>query len=752
MNEPMNDRVLCFTLNGYLLGVEPRQIEKILFSKRPERTSFTLETGVEVKSLLDRLPLPGEKKPRAEHILFIKDQKDFYGFSVDKVQGYIKLRGNSHIPGRGEQAPVKYFLKAQGKLIPVLDLHYITNLEQPVSQDVVDEIVNNAQLQEGVEEEERDEIFSEVREEEIYHLIEEEINKEKTTAYADEVITSEKKGLLLPLVVNIVIVVIFTAGLGLYIIMNRERTRDQVVGGSVSGVEEQVIKEIRRRSEEEVAAQKKKLGEVRQRLETLKKEKDYFLQNQDKILAEREKALNDEFQRRLEDARQRIVASGVSNVDEELEKERIRLNRELLQSKEEARGEIEKAKEEYEKALLQKQNELNKEINLYSERIQGIEQQLREKQAELKATEEKFQTALGSQQEYIAFRRQLNAAYNRALGYLSKKEYTKGIDELNAILPIIEKARQQGVGEKKELDVEEKLARNVLSLAENEQKQVDLNRVAAETFQSASKLEELGKLKEALSRYYTVYTISGSTDYRNRAYARAESVLERIFAGRTESEKRSINEKAASLFQTAMDFKQRGGYESAKETLEKIITDYPESDRTNDSLKEIDSINDLQQQQAARTQKKEVNDAANKIMKSARRSYESGYYSDALEKYEEIIREYQNSDYMDIALSEIIRINKEMRSGTEKSAVVFTGEQAQTGVIIQISSENSFLFNLGTRDGMKRGDVLGVYRREGEKLTFIGNVMVSEAYPTVSKGKIMYFEKKMKVGDIVSRS
>jgi len=53
---------------------------------------------------------------------------------------------------------------------------------------------------------------------------------------------------------------------------------------------------------------------------------------------------------------------------------------------------------------------------------------------------------------------------------------------------------------------------------------------------------------------------------------------------------------------------------------------------------------------------------------------------------------------------------------------------------------------------VKRGDVLGVYRREGEKLTFIGNVMVSEAYPTISKGKVMYFEKKIKVGDIVSRS
>jgi len=752
MNDAAQDRILCFTLNGYILGVEPDQIEKILFSKQPAKSSFTLETGVEVKSLLDCIPLPGEQKPRAEHILFIKDQKDFYGFTVDRVQGYIKLKGHARIPGGGERMPVKYFLRAEEKLIPVLDLQYVTNSDQPVSQDVVDEIINYAQLQEGLEEGERDEIFSEASEDEIYHLIEDEINKEKTPAYADEVIKSEKKGLLLPLIVNVAIVVIFTSGIGFYIMLNRERTREQVVGKNVSGVEEQVIKEIRRRSEAEVADQKKKLGEVKQRLSTLQKERDFFLENQDKILSEKEQALNEEFQRKLEETRQRIVASGVSNVDEELEKERIRLNRELLQSKDQARGEMEKAKQEYEKVLQQKQSELNREISLYSDRIKGIEQELREKQAELKATEEKFQSTLTSQQEYITFRRELNTVYSKALGYLSNKEYTRGIDELNTILPIIERARQQGVGEKRELDVEEKLVRNVLSLAENEQKRVDLNKVAAETFESASKLEKLGNLKEALSRYYTVYTIAGTTDYKNRAYTRAESILEQLIAQRTTSEKKSIDENADALFQTAINLKRGGQYESAKKTLETIITEYPESSKTRDSLKEIGIINSLEQQQEAKKKQQQMNETANEIIKSARRSYENGYYSEALEKYEEIIRKYQESDYTDVALSEIIRINKEIRSGTEKSAVVFAGEKAKTGVIIQLSSSSSFLFNLGTKDGVKRGDVLGVYRKEGEKLTFIGNVMVSEAYPTISKGKIMYFEKKIRVGDIVSLS
>ena len=53
-----------------------------------------------------------------------------------------------------------------------------------------------------------------------------------------------------------------------------------------------------------------------------------------------------------------------------------------------------------------------------------------EEQAKLKESEERFQSAVSQQQEYMTFRKQLNAVYNRGLNYLARRDYDKGIGEL----------------------------------------------------------------------------------------------------------------------------------------------------------------------------------------------------------------------------------------------------------------------------------------------------------------------------------
>jgi len=749
----MQDKILSFILHGFLLGVEQDQIEKILINKHPVKNTFTLETGVEVKSLDTYIPLPAKEEAPAENILFVKDQKDFYGFTVDSVPGYIRLKDNISVHPAAEKSPIKYFVKTEGRLIPVLDLQYITNNENVVTSEVIEEIVScSPVVKNGIEQEERDDVFHDVREEEVYRSIEEEINRGKKYSYADNVIESEKKGIILPLIVNIAIIVFFISGLVFYLTVNRERVREQALGESISGVEEEVIKEIRRRSEEEVAEQKQKLNDAKKRLNALQEESDYFLQNQDKILATKERILNEDYEKELEEARLRIMASGTSNVDEEFEKERARLNAEFLKSRHDAREEIEKVKKEYEKALVQKEDEIQREVSIYSKKIDNIQQKLVEEQAKLKEAEEKFQSTVSSQQEYLTFRRQLNAVYNRALGYFSQEKYARGIKELDTILPVIEKARKSGIGKRGELEVEEKLVKNILFLAKSEQNRVDLNQIAQKTYEAAAELENLGNLKEALSRYFTVYTIADGENFKNRAFRRAESIMDEIFNNRTESEKKVMNEAAAALFDTAMDLKNRGEYDKALAALEELITDLPGTTKIKDSLDEIEIVNNLKARNEDALQKEELNERASELMKSARDAYTSGFYTDALEKYEEVVRKFRWSDYSEAALSEIVRINEYMRSLKTSTPVVLQGEGVKIGVIIQQSSANTFLFNLGTNDGIEKGDVLGIYRREGEGMSFIGNVKVSEVYPTISKGKIMYYEKEIKVGDIVSSS
>ena len=93
----MADKILCFSLNGFPLAVEPEQIEKILINKHPTKNNFVLETGVEVKNLKSYIPLPEREEALSDNIMFVKDQKDFFGFTVDRISGYLKLKSTERI-------------------------------------------------------------------------------------------------------------------------------------------------------------------------------------------------------------------------------------------------------------------------------------------------------------------------------------------------------------------------------------------------------------------------------------------------------------------------------------------------------------------------------------------------------------------------------------------------------------------------------------------------------------------------------
>jgi hypothetical protein len=93
----MSEKILCFSLNGFIIAVEPEQVEKILINKHPTKDTFILETGVEVKSLKSYIPLPEKEEVPAKNILFIKDQRDYYGFTIDRIVGYLKLKAIERI-------------------------------------------------------------------------------------------------------------------------------------------------------------------------------------------------------------------------------------------------------------------------------------------------------------------------------------------------------------------------------------------------------------------------------------------------------------------------------------------------------------------------------------------------------------------------------------------------------------------------------------------------------------------------------
>jgi hypothetical protein len=557
---------------------------------------------------------------------------------------------------------------------------------------------------------------------------------------------------VLPLVINLVIVAIFAAGLLFYLTFSGERVREQILGETISGVEDEVIREIRRRSEQEIEAQKQKLEETRTRLASLMEERDFFLENQDKILADREEELSADFQAKLDDARRRLLESGVENFDAAFDEERARLQSEYNTSLEKANTEIDKVKAEYEREMAEREDALRREVTVYSSRIDTIEQQLVEEQAKLKEAELQVQSAVSQQQEYNAYRRSLTNIYRSAISAISREDYEKGIAELKTAFPLIDAAKKAGLGTEVELQVEEDLIESIISIAENQQGNVVLNRMAQTSFDRATDLEKSGNLTGALSHYYTAYTITDNRNLKNLSIQRADDVMDQIYQSRLHSEIARKEGSADALFSRAVAQKDSEQYELALNTLEELVQTYPETSKVDKSFEEIRSLNRLILMHEEQNRIDELNQQASQVMRQAEDAFEEGYLSEALDRYGEVVSEYYGSDYVDDALSEISRISDVMRSVKTTPQVVFGSTDARTGVIIQIPAENTYLFNLGMQDGLKEGDVMGIFRKEEETFTYIGSVKVYEVYPTVSKAKVIYYEQPFKIGDFVSPS
>jgi hypothetical protein len=749
----MADKILCFNLSGYSLGVEQDQVEKILINKHPEKDSFVLETGVEVKSLKYYIPLPEREPASAGNIFFLKDQKDFYGFTVDRILGYLTLTGVERIRPRRVQSPVKYFVKNDSKLIPVLDLQYITNNVNSVNEEELAEIASFSYGGSGPESQESvlPENLEEVSKDEIFRAIDEEIQKRKSSGSWEEAVQSEKKGIVLPLVVNAVIIVIVAVGILFYFVSGRRGVSEGGTEGSIGGVEEAVIEAIRRKSEEEIAAERERLKEAQLKLNRLEMERDSFVKNQDELLRQRERNLDEEFQRRLEDARRRIEQSGVPNADEVFAKERERLTREYLESRNKIRGETDEVKKQFDKELQQREEALKKDMSAVTRRIDEMNEKLSEEAAKVKAAEEAARSVASQQQEYLAFRRQLNTLYNRALVLFGQGDYPKGVEELKKIPPIIENARARNVVDEATLRVEDDLVKNLRYLAEREQGRGKFEEIGLKTYESALAFEREGKLQEALSRYFTVYTLVGDQALRGKSEARAQSIMDSLFKERTARENRELERKASTLFTAALESKRRGETDQALEKLEEIILRYPAPALSGKVLDEIVLINGLKNLQAGSRDRTGLNAKALETMNRAKASYDSGSYSEAIAGYEEVVRNYRESDYTDDALAQIMRINEEMRKFKFSPSFTLKTGEVKTGVLVQLLPENSILISMGAEEGVKQGDVLQLFRKETTgTASYIGSAKVFEVNPKSSKCRIVYFDRALKVGDVVS--
>jgi tetratricopeptide (TPR) repeat protein len=243
----------------------------------------------------------------------------------------------------------------------------------------------------------------------------------------------------------------------------------------------------------------------------------------------------------------------------------------------------------------------------------------------------------------------------------------------------------------------------------------------------------------------------GDQGLREKSEEKARSIMDGLFKERTARENRELEQKADGLYTAALENKRRGEMDQALEKLEEIILRYPAPALSGKVLDEIVRINGLKNTQAGSRDRAGLNAKALEAMNRAKAAYDSGSYSEAIAGYEEVVRTYRESDYTDDALAQIMRINEEMRKLKFAPSFTLKTGEVKTGVLVQLLPENSILVSMGAEEGVKQGDVLQLFRKEAAgAASYIGSAKVLEVNPESSKCKIVYFDRALKVGDIVS--
>lgn len=245
----------------------------------------------------------------------------------------------------------------------------------------------------GISEDDRREIMLEI----------ERVAGENRIEASDELFsyTPLKSGSLFPVLVNVAGAVVLGAGIWLLSLIFADQDAElRSAAQAVVTAESRLIEEIRRETEEQVAAKEAEIAEIQSQLASISAERDALATDLEARVAQREIALREQFEAELEAERQRLIGLNLS--EEEIEARLAEFSRvkerEYAQRLAQFRRQAEAEQQELAAELDQLESQFNRTLaNASAER----ERLLEESQSRLAELQENFEAQLAANQAQL---------------------------------------------------------------------------------------------------------------------------------------------------------------------------------------------------------------------------------------------------------------------------------------------------------------------------------------------------------------
>jgi len=287
---------------------------------------------------------------------------------------------------------------------------------------------------------------------EILQEIEKSVTQNKLTIGPKAfLIQAEKKGILMPLLVNLLGVFLLLAGGGvLYYFFQRGETTLKGEVAAVASAEGKLIQELKREAEEKLLAKNREITDIQGRLTEIDKERQDLAANLDAKVQAREQELRKGMETALAEEREKLRRQGVSEDDisrrlvaleaqktdefqrelssfkKQAEEEKARAENNLKALEKEYQANLAKAGEERQQVLAesrQREAELQKQLAAKTEALEAESQQARQELNRFAEQREKEQLAAG----------QLIGFYSRVKGDLQTSRLDQALTNLEGI-------------------------------------------------------------------------------------------------------------------------------------------------------------------------------------------------------------------------------------------------------------------------------------------------------------------------------
>jgi hypothetical protein len=474
-----------------------------------------------------------------------------------------------------------------------------------------------------------------------------------------------KSGILFPLLVDIFAIIILAAGIfGFFLLFQQQEIQD-IQSTEAGGEALLLLEELQKQAERDLLEKDQQLQDIQQNLEMIDKEREELLQNIDEKVREKEEELRIQLEEELRIKKEELESLGLSEEDIELQLRELELeksesfNQELDKFKKEKEEEIEQYEESIKKleqdiaSIDQEKQKILEEAQKEEDRLRKeLEQEKTEVEEELlKAEEELTRLAELNEKEELA-NSQLIGFYQTVDNQIQSEDFTGALNTLDNISNYLKEEsviKLPNLGKRR--NVEFFIINSLENLVELEMEKEEID---TESLISAANL--LTEIRNTIIDADKELAL-GNTDEAEKMYNDALNKLPEInrthqyFITRLEEEEAFRKNQMTTYLSMANNNYNSGNYSAALEDYVKALDYLPvnssEIEKIIYQIKESGYVIGLEKI------KNEQTELSKTQLDNADNLYQNGQYDEALAAYFSIIKNYPNSEQIQLALTGI---------------------------------------------------------------------------------------------------